>query len=83
MVSQFHEKSMGCGPKIMWGGCASISSACLLRNLVNRLWVKVVKNNAKVCINGLNVNLKLKSSYIFRIYLKLMLDKNVKDYIKV
>ena len=28
IVSQFYEKSMWCGLNVMWGGCASISSAC-------------------------------------------------------
>ena len=38
IVSQFYEKSMWCGQNVMWCGCSSISSECLLRDLINRLW---------------------------------------------
>ena len=36
-VSQFYVKSMWCSLNVIWGGCASISSACLFWDLVNRL----------------------------------------------
>ena len=32
------KKTMWYGLNVKRGGCASISSACLLRDLVNRLW---------------------------------------------
>ena len=32
--SQFYDKYMWCGLNFIWGGCTSISSACLLRDLV-------------------------------------------------
>ena len=41
IMSQFYDKSMWCGINVMWIGCASIWSKCLLRDLVNRLWLYV------------------------------------------